>query len=148
MKISSKGRYAIAAMVDMAQMQPSQERVTVVSLAQRLDISKLFLEQVFALLRREGLLTSVKGPQGGYQLARAAAAISAYDILHATEIALFEPSEPTVQASAPGIENAMQELVFAPAEKAFIQALKGVTLSQLAQEAQLWSADGGYMYYL
>jgi Rrf2 family protein len=147
-KISSKGRYAIAAMVDMAQIASLQDRVTVLSLSQRLDISKIFLEQVFSLLRRGGLVTSIKGSQGGYQLARPASEITACDILYATETALFEAPESTVESSSPGIEKAMQRLIFSPAEKAFAKALKSVTLSELAEDAQQWSAHGDYMYYL
>jgi Rrf2 family protein len=148
MKLSSKSRYAIASLIEMAQAAPSQERVTVLSLSQRLDISKIFLEQVFSLLRRGGLVNSMKGAQGGYQLARSPEEISVYDILVETETGLFERSEPTVGDSAPGIEQAMRELLFQPLDEALSTALKKVLLSDLVEEAQRQPSDGGYMYYL
>jgi len=148
MKLSSKSRYAIASMIEMAQTATSQERVTVLSLSQRLDISKIFLEQVFSLLRRAGLVNSMKGAQGGYQLARAPEQISVYDILVETEMGLFEKPEPTVEQSAPGIEKAMQELLFQPLDTALGSTLKRVLLSDLAEEAQRQSTDGSFMYYL
>jgi len=61
MELSSKSRYAIVSMIEMAQTAAAQERVTVLSLSKRLDVSKIFLEQVFSLLRRGGLVTSIKG---------------------------------------------------------------------------------------
>jgi len=148
MKLSSKSRYAIVSMIEMAQTAASQERVTVLSLSQRLDISKIFLEQVFSLLRRGGLVNSMKGSQGGYQLARSPEEISVYDILVETETGLFEMPERTVEQSAPGIEKAMQELLFQPLDKALRTALKKVLLSDLAEEAQHQPTDGGFMYYL
>lgn len=148
MKISSKGRYALAAMIEMAKMAPSQDRITVLALSQRLEISKIFLEQVFSLLRRGGIVNSIKGAQGGYQLAKPSGEITAFDILSSTENTLFDDVESTVEKSSPGIEKVMQELVFRPVDAALSTALKGVKLSDLAEEASLWSADGDYMYYL
>lgn len=148
MRISSKGRYAIAAMIEMALTASSQDRITLLSLSQRLDISKIFLEQVFSLLRRAGLVNSIKGAQGGYQLARSGTEITVYDILYATETALFEMPESTVEKSSPAIESAMQKTIFQPAAEAFDTVLKKILLSDLAEEVQQWSADGEYMYYL
>ncbi len=148
MKLSSKSRYAMASLIEMAQTATSQERVTVISLSQRLDISKIFLEQVFSLLRRGGLVTSMKGAQGGYQLARSPEEISVYDILLETETGLLEAPERTVEESAPGIEKAMRELLFQPLDEALSNALKKVLLSDLAEEAGRQTSDGSYMYYL
>ena len=147
MKLSSKSRYAIVSMIEMAQTA-AQERVTVLSLSKRLDISKIFLEPVFSLLRRGGLVTSIKGAQSGYQLARSPEEISVYDILIETETGLFEAPERTVEESAPGIEKAMQELLFQPLDTALVTALKKVLLQDLAEEARRQPTDGGFMYYL
>jgi Rrf2 family protein len=135
-------------MISMAQIAQSQDRVTVISLAQKLDISKIFLEQVFSLLRRGGLVTSNKGAQGGYRLARAPEEISAYEILAATETALFEDPEETVRVSAPNIEGAMQDTLFRPANDAFCAAMKSVLLSTLLEEARRRSSGEAYMYYV
>lgn len=148
MKISSKGRYAIAAMIYITEMSESQERVTVLTLSQKLGSSKVFMEQVFSLLRRSGLVISTKGSQGGYQLAYNPAEISVYDIMHATETGLFEPAEKTVEADAANIERVMQEMIFAPVDEKFQNHLKTIMLSDLAEAARNQSTDGAYMYYL
>ncbi|HEX3954755.1 MAG TPA: Rrf2 family transcriptional regulator [Stellaceae bacterium] len=68
MKLSTKGRYAVMAMVDLAQ-QGNGDPVTLTEIAERQEISLSYLEQLFAKLRRRGLVKSVRGPGGGYLLA-------------------------------------------------------------------------------
>lgn len=148
MKISSKGRYALACMIHMAQSANQSESVTLLALSRRLDISKIYLEQVFSLLRRAGLVNSIKGAQGGYLLARPPAEISAWEVLGATETALLEPVEDTVGSAAPGIEKAMQGLLFIPVNRALEERLQGVSLLRLAQEAEKESPRDNYMYYV
>ena len=70
MKISAKGRYGIASMVFLARSYDTSSPVTIISISEHLGISKIYLEQVFALLKRSKLVNSIKGSQGGYQLAR------------------------------------------------------------------------------
>ena len=65
MRISSKGRYGLAAMVCMAESYGSGACITIISLSERLGISKIYLEQVFSLLKRGGLVLAIKGVQGG-----------------------------------------------------------------------------------
>jgi Rrf2 family protein len=146
MKISSKGRYALASMILLAQNASEGALMTVVSMAGRLSISKIYLEQVFSLLRKDGLVVSIKGSQGGYQLARSADRISAADILSATETSIFEDVENTAADADPGIERALQDLLFKPANKAFKEVFEQMPLSDLAEEALRKSADEGYMY--
>ena len=68
MKLSTKGRYAVMAMVDLA-AQDRERPVTLADIAERQEISLSYLEQLFAKLRRGGLVKSVRGPGGGYLLA-------------------------------------------------------------------------------
>ena len=68
MKISTKGRYALRLMLDLAQHRNEQEYVSIKKIAQRQDISEKYLEQIVALLARAGFVTSVRGAQGGYRL--------------------------------------------------------------------------------
>lgn len=148
MKISSKGRYALACMIHMAQSANQTESVTLLALSRRLDISKIYLEQVFSLLRRAGLVGSIKGAQGGYLLARPPEEISAYEVLWATETALLEAVEDTVPSAAPGIEKAMRNLLFTPMNQTLEGQLRGISLLQLAREAEKESPRDGYMYYV
>ena len=69
MKLSTKGRYAVMAMVDLAR-HSSGRPVSLAEIAERQEISLSYLEQLFAKLRRGGLVNSVRGPGGGYLLAR------------------------------------------------------------------------------
>ena len=71
MKLSTKGRYAMVALADIA-LQPTDSLVTLSEISERQDISLPYLEQLFVKLRRAELVTSVRGPGGGYRLARPA----------------------------------------------------------------------------
>lgn len=84
MKLSTKGRYAMVALADIA-LQPGDKLVSLGDIAERQDISLPYLEQLFVKLRREQLVTSVRGPGGGYRLARTASEIRVVDILSAVD---------------------------------------------------------------
>ena len=100
MKISSKGRYGLAAMIYIAQNGINGECITIISIAERLNISKIYLEQVFSLLKRANLVISVKGAQGGYKLSHSPKEITAREILESIESSLFETTDLTVKESA------------------------------------------------
>lgn len=84
MKLSTKGRYAMVALADIA-MQPNGTLVNLGEIAKRQDISLPYLEQLFVKLRRVGLVESVRGPGGGYRLGRPASEIRVADILGAVD---------------------------------------------------------------
>jgi len=80
MRLTTKGRYAVTAMLDLA-LHGTDGPVTLADIAARQAISQSYLEQLFARLKRAGLVASLRGPGGGYALARAAAQISVSDII-------------------------------------------------------------------
>jgi len=80
MRLTTKGRYAVTAMLDLA-LHYDQGAVTLAEIAKRQGISLSYLEQLFARLRRNGLVDSVRGPGGGYNLAHDPAKISVADIV-------------------------------------------------------------------
>lgn len=84
MKLSTKGRYALVALADIA-LQPGDSLVTLAEISKRQDISLAYLEQLFVKLRRDGLVESVRGPGGGYKLARTPSDIRVVDILSAVD---------------------------------------------------------------
>ena len=84
MKLSTKGRYGLRAMIDLARYS-EVEPVSINSIAARHNISERYLEQLVALLRKAGLVKSIRGATGGYILAKNAAEISVGDILRALE---------------------------------------------------------------
>ena len=80
MKLTAKGRYAVTAMLDLA-VNADEGPVSLADISGRQEISQAYLEQLFAKLRRADLVTSVRGPGGGYLLARPGDAISIADIV-------------------------------------------------------------------
>ena len=84
MKLSTKGRYAMVAMADIA-LSAQEDLVTLGEISKRQNISMPYLEQLFVKLRRAKLVISVRGPGGGYRLARPSHQIRIVDILTAVE---------------------------------------------------------------
>ena len=84
MKLSTKGRYSMVALADLA-MAPSDRLLSLAEISKRQDISLPYLEQLFVKLRRNGLVESVRGPGGGYRLAKPASEIRVVDILGAVD---------------------------------------------------------------
>jgi Rrf2 family iron-sulfur cluster assembly transcriptional regulator len=84
MKLSTKGRYAVVALADLA-LQSEGALVNLTEISKRQDISLAYLEQLFVKLRRADLVLSVRGPGGGYRLARPASEIRVVDILSAVD---------------------------------------------------------------
>lgn len=84
MKISTKGRYGLRAMVDLA-INSREGCVTLVSIAERQNVSVKYLEQVFSILKKGGLVQSVKGAQGGYVMSDNTENITVGDILRTLE---------------------------------------------------------------
>ncbi|MCC6863828.1 MAG: Rrf2 family transcriptional regulator [Rhodobacteraceae bacterium] len=88
MKLSTKGRYAMVALADLALIEEKSGGDNLVSLAavaKRQDISLPYLEQLFVKLRRAGLVEAVRGPGGGYKLAKSAHAIRVSDVMEAVD---------------------------------------------------------------
>ena len=148
MRISARGRYALAATISMAARHDTGENITVVSLSESLGISKIYLEQVFSLLKKAEVVSSQKGAQGGYRLTRAPQEITAFEVLWATDLSLFEEAGGTVEDHAPGIEAAMRQSVFNAADAAVKDTLSDVTLKDLADEMKKHRKDQGYMFFI
>lgn len=84
MRLNTKGRFAVTAMIDLA-MRAEQCPVTLAAICRRQQISLSYLEQLFGKLRRRELVTSTRGPGGGYSLGRDASGISVADIITAVD---------------------------------------------------------------
>jgi Rrf2 family iron-sulfur cluster assembly transcriptional regulator len=87
MQLTTKGRYAVMAMAELAS-RSSECATTLASIAESQQISKPYLEQLFSRLRRRGLVRSVRGPGGGYRLARTASTTSVADVVAAVDESL------------------------------------------------------------
>ncbi len=84
MRLTTKGRYAVTAMLDLA-IHHGNGPITLADIAQRQGISLSYLEQLFSRLRKRSLVTSVRGPGGGYSLARDAEAINVAEVITAVD---------------------------------------------------------------
>ena len=84
MKLSTKGRYAMIALVDLV-LNGTSRLVTLVEISERQKISLAYLEQLFVKLRRAGVVESVRGPSGGYKLAKSPDKVRISEILYAVE---------------------------------------------------------------
>ena len=129
MRNSSKARYAVAALVDLA-LQQYRRPTALADIAKRQDISISYLEQLFARLRQAGLIRSVRGPGGGYVLSRAAADISVAEICAAVatgDEAPVEPGSGPVQARTAALWRSVD------AETG--RVLQGISLQQVLDGA-------------
>ena len=97
MRLTTKGRFAVTAMLDLA-MQHGSDPVTLAEISQRQKISLSYLEQLFGKMRRRALVNSVRGPGGGYRLAKDMGRVSVADIIDAVD-------EPIDSTQCGGKEN-------------------------------------------
>jgi len=124
MRISTKGRYALGAMLSLAK---SVKPLSAIEIADSLKISKIYLEQVLASLKKAHLLKSNKGASGGYFLARTASEITTYDILLASETALFE----TTEKDNNDLSDILKNKVYSKIDRNLQELLSGITLEEL-----------------
>lgn len=148
MRISAKGRYGLAAMIELARLSSDDHPVPVIVLADRLGLSKIYLEQVFSLLKRGKLVASIKGAQGGYRLSRPSSEIDVYQILSSLEQILFEPTEPSVTDTAPAIETTMTDGVFKVLDEGIKKTLSDITLAKLVEDANDVTNQSNYMFFI
>ena len=148
MRISAKGRYAFAALTEIAWQTRRGEVVSVVTISDKLGISKVFLEQTVAALKKGGIIQSTKGAKGGYQLARDARLITALDVLSVLENTLLERADSTVSELAPGIEAALRDKLFDKLDRAIVNCLSDVTIQDLLEYAEAQNNDQAFMLYL
>jgi len=132
MRLTTKGRFAVTAMIDLAMLHGNGP-VTLNAISQRQKISLSYLEQLFAKLRRRALVDSVRGPGGGYCLAKDMGQISVADIV----LAVDEPIDAT---QCRGKENCHDDKkcsthdLWANLNKLILDYLGAVTLKQLVDD--------------
>jgi Rrf2 family iron-sulfur cluster assembly transcriptional regulator len=132
MKLTTKGRYAVTAMLDLA-LHYEQGAVTLSDIARRQGISLSYLEQLFARLRRNGLVDSVRGPGGGYNLAMPPAQISVAQIV----IAINENIDATRcggEKNCDGEERCLTHNLWEDLSDRIREFLSGITLADLVDK--------------
>lgn len=137
MKLSTKGRYAITAMMELA-LRHKQGPVTLADISVEQSISVSYLEQLFALLRKHGLVTGLRGPGGGYCLRRPASEISIADILRAVDESLESVAQPTA-ADTSGMRGESLQLWDQLSHQIF-DYLDGISLAQAVTRKEAGAA--------
>jgi Rrf2 family iron-sulfur cluster assembly transcriptional regulator len=132
MRLTTKGRFAVTAMIDLGLRQHNGP-VTLASISQRQDISLSYLEQLFGKLRRHELVTSTRGPGGGYTMGRPMSEISVADVIYAVD----EPLDATQCGGKENCDNdqrCMTHDLWANLNRVMVDYLDSVTLQQLVDE--------------
>ncbi|HOJ10691.1 MAG TPA: Rrf2 family transcriptional regulator [Clostridiales bacterium] len=153
MNISTKGRYGIKAMVDIAlnySDENSDETISVKSIAERQNIPEKYLEQLFSVLKKAGLVKSIRGSYGGYFLARPPKNITIGEILRALEGDLA-PVDCVIEKRKIGkckrSNICITKYVWAKIRDGINHVVDEITLKQLAEGYKAETADS-YMYYI
>lgn len=136
MKLSTKGRYGLRALIDLAQYG-EQEAVSIQSISARQQISDSYLEQLVRKLKKAGLVTSVRGAQGGYRLARPAEGISVGDVLRALEGSIEAVScQEGDNPSCVGEDLCVARDVWQKVNKSIQETVDSIMISQLVEESR------------
>lgn len=148
MRISTKGKYGLAAMVFLGEKENSPEPVTIATIAGELKISKIYLEQIFSLLKKQNLVQSVKGSQGGYFLGKKSDEITVLMILKEIEIGLFEKVQPFLSNNYDHITSTLDQLVWEKLDEKIIDTLSKTTLKDLINKGNTLSKGSASMFYI
>lgn len=137
MKLSTKGRYGLRAMIDMARWGDNSA-ISSHTIAEREGLSERYLEQIMVPLKRAGLIKSIRGFQGGYVLARNSQDITAGDIIRALEgpIAPVECVSETNPEPCTRSDYCVTRVVWTKVRDSIAQVLDSYTLADLALESQ------------
>ena len=139
MKLSMKSRYGLRALIDLS-VNSKNEQVALGGIAERNNISPQYLEQVFASLRKAGIVKSIKGSQGGYFLNKPAEQITISEVIEAEDV----PEDCDYKAAP----EAIQKLVIDKVNYELEKILTGITLYDLEKEYQTYVDYGQDMYYI
>lgn len=147
MRLSTKGRYGIRAMLDLA-LHSSEGYVALKSIAERQDISEHYLEQLIASLRRAGLVKSERGSQGGYMLAHQPKEINVGMILRALEgsLAPVDCVSETDPANCPKSEQCVTRNVWIKIRDGINQVVDNISLQDLVDDSM--RMNEGYIFYI
>lgn len=131
MRLTTKGRFAVTAMLDLA-LNEAGNPVTLAGISERQAISLSYLEQLFSRLRKQGLVTSVRGPGGGYRLAKTQAEISVSHIITAVD-ELIDATQCGGQENCHDTGRCMTHDLWTSLNDKILDYLSGITLAELVE---------------
>ncbi|MEW6698069.1 MAG: RrF2 family transcriptional regulator [Bacillota bacterium] len=137
MRLSTKGHYGLKAMFDLA-MHYGSEPIPLKTVAERQGISEHYLEQLIAVLRKIGLVKSVRGAQGGYILAKPPSEIKVGDVVRALEgpIAPLDCVSEYEPASCEKVDYCISRDIWARVRDSIAEVLDSITLEDMCRDAQ------------
>ena len=137
LKLSTKGRYGLRALIDLA-VHDGEDAVSIQSIADRQGISESYLEQLVRLLKKAGLVISVRGAGGGYRLAKRPDQISVGDTLRALEgnLEAVTCSAFGEQPTCQGADVCVTKLVWKKINDAITNTVDGIMLDELVEESR------------
>jgi Rrf2 family protein len=149
MKLSTKGRYGLKAMVDLA-IHSQDKHIALRHIAERQDISEHYLEQLIAVLRKAGLVKSIRGAQGGYSLAVPPEEITVGDILRALEgsLAPVDCVSENVTNECAEWDCCVTRTVWKKIGDKINEVVDSITLQDLIKDYEKLNHDKEYMYYI
>ena len=139
MRLTTKGRFAVTAMLDLA-LYEADKPVTLAGISERQSISLSYLEQLFSRLRRQGLVTSVRGPGGGYRLAKPQQAISVSDIIAAVD-ELIDATQCGGHENCKEDGRCMTHDLWSSLNAKILDYLSGITLADMVQSQRQSCSD-------
>ena len=149
MKLSTKGRYGLKAMLDLA-IHNAEGQIALKSIAERQEVSENYLEQLFALLKKAGLVKSIRGSQGGYNLASQPQNITVGSILRALEGSLA-PVECVTEID-PAVcirsEGCATKLIWEKIRDKINEVVDSITLQDLLDDYRKANSNEEYIYYI
>ncbi|HEX2944380.1 MAG TPA: Rrf2 family transcriptional regulator [Clostridia bacterium] len=147
MKLSTKGRYGLRAMLDLA-INAAGDHVSLYNIAERQGISENYLEQVFSALRKAGLVKSVKGAQGGYILADKPSRTTVGTILRALEGDLTVVDEEKENAAGNLVIGCIKEKVWDRMNECLNKVVDSITLEDLLLDYRKMEGVVNEMYFI
>lgn len=148
MKISHRGRYALRSMMYLC-MQTDDEKVSLGSIAKGNDISVKYLEQIFADLRKAGIVNSMKGIKGGYYLEREPSEITVEQVLNAVEGEYrIKDEDSSRDCLRRGISSTIQRRVIDEINRQTGRVIEGLTLQDLVDDYNRTEKNIDEMYYI
>ena len=139
MKLTSKGRYAVTAMLDVA-IHAAAGPVPLADISERQGISLSYLEQLFSRLRKQGLVSSVRGPGGGYRLGKCSAQIAVADVISAVNESV-DATRCSGQGNCQGGQQCLTHNLWEGLSQRIEDFLQNISLSELVEQRDVQSVS-------
>lgn len=148
MKISTKGRYGLRSMVDIA-LNSTGDFIPLKLIAERQNISENYLEQVFSTLRKTDLVKSIRGSQGGYSLSREASKITVGEVLRALEGELsITGDDSNTSTFEKSVEDCINIAVWQEVNKSINKVVDSITLEDLVDQYKKMNGEFNFDYII